>query len=337
MKQLFAGVFMLEGEVGGRPLQLMYLRGDSASILLDTGCTNDPEAFIIPQMREAGGDPDDLTWIIITHSDLDHTGGNYQMKLHAPQAILACGDADRAACMGPEEIIRLRYDAYRLDHQIFYDDDTTQWIHNNSGQFQPIEATFVGGERIMLSSDWIVEVVALPGHSHGHLGILDRKNKALYAGDAVHGRVYHGFDGTEKLPPTYLHVDEYLATIRFIEHLPISTFVGCHWPVKRGTEIAEFCAESRRFVEQVDILLRAYLQEIHSLREACLALGPQLGDWPHGDLDLELVFALNGHVERLVNRGVVEANVQQEEPRILSFVMKSHTNQDAGASDGGAG
>ncbi|RME86238.1 MAG: MBL fold metallo-hydrolase [Caldilineae bacterium] len=322
MQQLFDGVYMLEGEVGGRPLQLVYLRGDSASILLDTGCARDPVQFIIPQMQEAGGTPTDLTWIINTHCDLDHTGGNHLMKQYAPQAILACGDADRPACMGPQALFQLRYDAYRGDHQIYYDEETRRWILDQSGQDQPIEATFVGGEHLLLGSDWVVEVVALPGHSHGHLGILDRKNRALYAGDAIHGRVYLGFDGKEKLPPTYLHVDEYLATIRLVEHLPIDTFVGCHWPVMRGEEIARFCAESRQFVEQAESMLLEYLAEPHTLREACLALGPRLGDWPHGPLDLELVFALNGHLQRLLQRGLIETGLHQEHPRILSYVRR---------------
>ena len=42
MQELFNGVFMLEGDVGGRPLRLMYLQGETASLLLDTGCANDP-------------------------------------------------------------------------------------------------------------------------------------------------------------------------------------------------------------------------------------------------------------------------------------------------------
>ncbi|MCP4167568.1 MAG: MBL fold metallo-hydrolase [Chloroflexi bacterium] len=321
MKQLFDGVYVLEGEVGGRPLQLIYLKGETTSILLDTGCTNDPENFIIPQMQQAGGDPADLTWILITHSDLDHSGGNHQMKQHAPQAILACGDADRAACMGPEQLMALRYDAFRADHQIYYEGGVRQWIVDESGQNQPIECTFVGGERITLSADWVVEVVALPGHSKGHVGIFDARHDALYAGDAIHGRVHYGFDGAEKLPPTYLYVDDYLATIRFIEHLPITTFVGCHWPIKRDRNIGEFCAESRQFVQQTDQLLRQYLHEPHTLRETCLALGPQLGHWPRGDVDLELAFALNGHLEQLVDRGLAESIVRQQDPRILAFAL----------------
>jgi glyoxylase-like metal-dependent hydrolase (beta-lactamase superfamily II) len=95
MQQLFNGVFLLEGEVGGRPLQLIYLRGDLASLLMDTGCAHDPSRFIVPQMRELDGDPSSLTWILNTHSDLDHIGGNHEMKQVAPRAVLACGEADR--------------------------------------------------------------------------------------------------------------------------------------------------------------------------------------------------------------------------------------------------
>lgn len=328
MKQLFDGVFMLDGEVGGRPLQLMYLQGETASILLDAGCAADPDRFIVPQIQAAGGDPAQLTWIINTHCDLDHTGGNHLMKQRAPGAILACGDADREACSGPQSLFRLRYDAYRAGHGLFYDKDTAQWILDQSGQPQTIECTFVGGEHIRLGPDWEVEIMALPGHSHGHLGILDPKHRALYGGDAIHGSVYLGFDGQPKLPPTYLHVEDYLSTIRLVEHLPITTYAGCHWPLKRGNEIAAFCAESRNFVHQADqyltILLspRSGQSRPRTLREICLELGPLLGDWPHGGaVDLELVYALNGHVERLVRRGLARAVPAPDDPRIAAFVL----------------
>src|SRR5947208_393364 len=80
MQQLFDGVYMLEGEVGGRPLQLVYLKGGTASLLMDTGCAHDPSKFIARQIAEAGGSVADLTWILNTHPDLDHIGGNHEMK-----------------------------------------------------------------------------------------------------------------------------------------------------------------------------------------------------------------------------------------------------------------
>lgn len=305
MQTLFENVFLLEGEVGGRPLQLTYLRGNRASLLLDTGCAGDPQKFIAPQIREAGGDPSALTWIVNTHPDLDHTGGNYAMKQIAPRVLLACGDADRLACSDPAALLSLRYDAYRADHGIFYEGGQMTWIQTESGTRQSVDVTFVGGEHILLSDDWEVEIVSLPGHAKGHLGVLDANNRALYGGDAIHGSVYLGFDGTPKLCPTYLHVDDYLNTIRFVEHLPITTYVGCHWNVKRDDAIKDFCAESREFVLRADQLLRDLLKTPHTLRDICLTLAPQLGDWEHTpSLDLELVFALSGHVSRLVERGI---------------------------------
>ncbi len=303
MEKLFDGVYLLHGEVGGRPLQLVYLQGQDASLLLDTGCAGDPTKFILPQIRQAGGNPAQLTWIINSHPDLDHIGGNYEMKQAALGALLACGEADREACSSATDIMRLRYDAYKDRHHLSYSGDGREWIIAQCGQPQPIDVTFVGGEHIRLGLDWEVEILSLPGHSKGHLGLLDRKNQALYAGDAIHGAVYLGFDGAEKMGPTYLHVDDYLSTIRFVEHLPISTYVGCHWPVKRGVKIGQFCAESRQFVQKADHLLRKLLIEPHTLKEICLKLGPQLGQWPRA-VDTELMYALNGHLERLVERGL---------------------------------
>lgn len=320
MQALFENVFMLEGEVGGRPLQLIYLRGNRASLLLDTGCAGDLEKFIAPQLREAGGGPSALTWIVNTHPDLDHVGGNFTMKQIAPHALLACGDTDRALCADPDTLMRLRYDAYRADHGIFYNGDQMAWIREQSGTRQPIDLTFVGGERIRLSDDWEVEIVALPGHAKGHLGIFDAKHSALYGGDSIQGSVYLGIDGTPRLCPTYLHLDDYLNTIRFIEHLPITTYVGCHWNVKRDGEIKDFCAESREFVQRADHLLKDLLKTPRTLRDICLMLAPQLGDWEHTPaLDLELVYALSGHVSRLVERGTAVSRRSAE--GILEYAL----------------
>jgi hypothetical protein len=105
------------------------------------------------------------------------------------------------------------------------------------------------------------------------------------------------------------------------ERFRISTYVGCHWPVKKDEAIAEFCRESRHFVDYADRLLIELLQTPRSLREICVALGPKLGDWPRST-DLELVYALAGHADRLAERGVVERRVRSSEPRILEYIQR---------------
>lgn len=321
MQQLFDGVFLLEGEVGGRPLRFVYLNGGQASLLMDTGCAHDPEKFIAPQIEQAGGSVADLTWILNSHPDLDHIGGNHEMRRLAPRAVLACGDLDRHMCQGLDGLMRYRYDAFRADHQIFYEGAALAWIRAEAGEPQPIDVTFRGGEHIRLDRNWEVELRVVPGHSKGHLALHDPLHGALYGGDAVHGRGYEGLDGTMLLCPTYEDVDDYLDTIALIERLPISTYVGCHWPVKRAGEVAEFCRESRDFVARADRLLLERLAVPHSLRELCGALGPELGNWPR-DNDIGLAAALDGHLQRLVHVGLVTDRIRTPQPRLLEYVLR---------------
>ena len=303
--ELSQGAYLLNGEIGGRALTLTLLKGDIGSILLDTGCNTDAEGLILPAMAQIGLAPQELSFIVTSHCDLDHVGGNHRMKQAAPAAVLCCGDADRDQVEEPEALWTQRYDAYRADHGIGYDDDVKGWIMSELGKSQPVDLTLRGGERLRLCPDWEVEVVHLPGHSWGHLGLLDRTSRILYGVDAIHGGVIPTLEGTPAMPPTYMYVDAYLDTIRLIEHLSIDTLVTCHWGVKRGDDIRAFCEESRRFVERAEALIREALPGEgggKSLLELCTELGPKLGGWGQ-ESHRELCYVFKGHLTRLLTLG----------------------------------
>ena len=217
--------------------------------------------------------------------------------------------------------MRYRYDVYRADHQISYEGDALAWIQTESGQPQPIDVTFRGGEHIRLGNNWEIELIAVPGHAKGHLAVYDPLHEALYGADAIHGFGCRGLDGSMKLCPTYENVDDYLGTISLIERLPISTYVGCHWPVKRNGEVTQFCQESRNFVDRAERLLIEQLAKPHSLREICTSLGPRLGEWPRAN-DIELVYPLVGHLRRLVDSKRVLSRLRSSEPRVVEYVRQ---------------
>jgi glyoxylase-like metal-dependent hydrolase (beta-lactamase superfamily II) len=304
--ELYRGADLIECEIGGRPLYLPLLREKDEAVLLDCGTRGHAETDIPRQLRDLGAGDDSLTWLIISHPDADHCGGLGEIKRRYPHLQMGCGEADRALIESPDYLFSFRYDAYRKGHALFYDAATVSRLKDCSSGPRNVTLTFTGGEVIRLGEDRLLEILHLPGHSHGHLGVFDRKYRTLYYADAIQGAGYKALAGGWALCPTYLYVEPYLQTIRFIENCGAETIVGCHWPVWRGIqEIQSFCAESRNFVTLADRLIHEYLR-IHSsgatLRELCEVLGMRLGEWPPA-VNLELAFAFSGHLDRGVSTG----------------------------------
>jgi glyoxylase-like metal-dependent hydrolase (beta-lactamase superfamily II) len=311
--EIAPNIHMIPALVGTRPLQLFLLIGDDRTVLMDTGCAPDPEKYIFPYLKSIGRQPTDIDLALITHCDVDHCGGNAAMKCANPGVLLTCGEADRLLVEDPEVMWARRYDRYTESHGLAYSEAAKQWNMDMLGEATPIDFTWRGGETLRLGKDWVVEIHHVPGHSDGHLAVLDPKSRTVLTGDAVHGSVYLDTNGEPALCPTYLHVDTYLFTINYLRSLKAETLAGCHWPIKRGSEVNAFLDESQQFVELADLALLAELDRRHggaTLRELIAAVGVHLGGWPR-PIDHELKYALAGNMDRLAAQGKVIADISR--------------------------
>lgn len=309
MTEIGADIHRIEAEVGGRPLYLFLFLGEQ-KLLLDAGCSTDVEASILPYLATLGLGPRDLDLLLITHPDLDHQGGVHALAAANPDLTVACGALDRDLVSDPELILERRYLAYVAAHGIGYDQETSDWMREMCGEAHQVDRVFAGGETIELAPGWDLSVLHVPGHSAGHLAVQDSRTGALFSGDCVQGSVYLGLDGTPRLCPTYTDVDPYLETIERVRALAPSELHGCHWPTARGAEVDAFLDESRAYVDRLDELARTCLLEADSgltLRELIACVNGRLPrPWEPG-VAAELVYSLNGHVERLVELGEAEA------------------------------
>jgi glyoxylase-like metal-dependent hydrolase (beta-lactamase superfamily II) len=303
-------IHLIPGVVGTRPLQLFLLLGQDRTLLLDTGCAPDPERYIFPYLHSIGLSPTTIDLVLITHCDVDHCGGNAALRRANPRVLLSCGEADRPLVEDPQVMWAKRYDRYAEPHDLAYDANMRQWCFDNLGEATPIDLTWRGGETLRLSKDWIIEIHHVPGHSQGHLAVFDPRSRTVLIGDAVHGAVYRDTCGAAALCPTYEHIATYLLTISYLRGLKADTLAGCHWPIKRGSEVDAFLDESQGFVELAERVVLAELKQ-HSagatLLELIQALGPRLGEWPR-QVDHELKYALAAHLDRLVELGKVRVD-----------------------------
>ncbi len=269
--------------------------------LLDSGVAETPQKAILPYLDELKVKPEQMTIFITTHPDFDHQGGNAFLKEVAPRALLGCGEADRAMVEDPRTLYDLRYNFLRNEHGVGFEADPPR----DAGKRCPVDIGFSGGETISLDEGWQIEVLHVPGHSHGHLALYDRQNRAAFVSDAVHGRGCPNADGSMGIPVTYFYVDKYLSTLRYLETLEIESLYSGHWPVMHGEEVRDFIADSRRTVELIDRVIIASLHRTAggvTLRELIEEVSCAMGDWPKDTQNLAM-FPVKGHMERLETQG----------------------------------
>ena len=281
--------------------------GERASLLVDTGCAHNPAQEILPYMASIAFDPAQLTWIVITHSDLDHQGGNAEMIAASAQACLLCHRLDRPWVEETEALIAGRYAQFEADHGIGYGDAGKAAIRQDCHS-APVDLTLLGGEEFRLSADWEVEAIHTPGHTWGHLSIYDRRSRTLIAGEASMGNAIPDDAWQPAMPPTYCYVDTYLATQERLLSMPIEQLASAHWPIQRGTAVRPYIAESRNYVLHVESALLEFGRRNgpFTLRHAVEQLGPTLGSWP-ASTNQDFSYGMAGNLESLTKRGVLHS------------------------------
>lgn len=300
--EIYPGAYQIASLFGGRHLFQYLFAGDSI-VLFDTGIASTPGATIFPAMKRLGLRPDQITLAITSHADGDHLGGNSSIKQASPRTLLACGTADQEMVEDPQVLWDLHYNFLKDDFGVGIDPKPAP----EAGNPQKIDLTFEGGEHVRIRKDWQLEVLHVPGHSHGHLAMYDPDHKTAFISDAVHGRGSPKASGEMALPVTYYYVDAYLSTINFLESLPIETLYTAHLPVMRGSAIRDFMVESRQVVQTFDRVLLSTLKGTPSglnLTQLTEAIGAAFSDWPKDTL-MFAMFAIKGHMDRLEDLGKV--------------------------------
>jgi glyoxylase-like metal-dependent hydrolase (beta-lactamase superfamily II) len=303
------GIHRIEAPLGDRINCLFVLAGEENAMLVDTGLDSTPHESLLPYLESVRLKPQQIRYVVNTHSDFDHMGGNGSLRKLAPDAIFMCHELDRPMVENLEHMIGRRYGEFQADHDIDDSAETKQWIRANAHDV-PIDLGLTGGERFHLGAGWHVEVLHTPGHSWGSVSLYDPRSRAAIIGDAILWNTLLTKDGKPAFPPTYRYVETYLASLHRLQGMPVDFMLTSHFPVYTGSEVADFLGESRAYVDRIDAGLRTELQrarEPRTMKDLIEALGPGLGSWP-SEARVYLVYPFSGHLERLRQFGLIEAD-----------------------------
>ncbi len=203
---------------------IWHVKGRSRDQVIDTGLG-------VASLAEAAADLFGADLLAVaTHAHMDHMGGFHEFEnraIHGAEAEAATTAADGL----PLDVAE--YDPITLEWfaSVGYDIGGGLLTAIPTEGFEPATHEMVGaaptvvlaeGDEIDLG-DRTFEVLHLPGHSPGSIGLWDQKSGVLFSGDAV-------YDGPllDEIPGA--NVDDYLTTMERLRTLPVTVVHAGHDP-----------------------------------------------------------------------------------------------------------
>jgi glyoxylase-like metal-dependent hydrolase (beta-lactamase superfamily II) len=178
----------------------------------------------------------------------------------------------------------------------------------------PVDLHLVGGEVFRLGPRLSVEVLHLPGHSMGHIGLWDPASRSAIITDAALGAGLLNNEGEVIHPPPYVFLKEYEATVRQLQRLAPRRLLTAHYAVMEGAEVERFLSESLAFVDRTRaaILNKVDASDEVTIAGLLAALNPVLG--PFTSMAIELGSPIRAHLSELVTSGHLEEIADRQPP-----------------------
>jgi hydroxyacylglutathione hydrolase len=308
----------LDGYVQG---SVYLIESDGEGLLFDTGnrapgTNNSMGPALIEKIER---DRINLKYIVISHFHYDHTGNAAELKQRYG-AMVVCHPLDRPIIEDPMIITRPEnLERFHVSPEELLEDFNLQ-PGESLGLSDPeiirkywnfpveIDQEVEDGD-ILKVGNLKLEVVHLPGHSPGHIGIWNPNTKSLYCADIVHFPTplsphpigdadahMRTIQRCKELQPEFLWEGHYLsvydavAVQRRLNHLmqmqvdTIDRLLGVMRRERRPMTILELLPELFPIKTELNYPVRSGIGEKYAYAEACI----------------------QSHLHRLVSRGEVE-------------------------------
>jgi glyoxylase-like metal-dependent hydrolase (beta-lactamase superfamily II) len=199
-----------------------------------------------------------------------------------------------------------RYNEFVEDHGFAESQEAIDFIRTVAFETR-IDIGFAGNERIDLG-ERMVEILHTPGHSWGHLSVLDEETGTVIIGDAVLGESVLLADGAPAFPPTYRFVEAYRSTIRLLKSYKPNEVLTSHYPRYQGELGLDFLDLSLAYTDRIERICFETLQELGkptTMLDLIEAAHTRMGPWPD-PVYKYLVYPVLGHLEVLESYGKVK-------------------------------
>jgi glyoxylase-like metal-dependent hydrolase (beta-lactamase superfamily II) len=211
-----------------------HIRGRERDLVIDTALGLAPLGQLV---ERALGHP---VLAVATHSHADHIGGLHEFgerAIHRAEAG-ALTSASLSTVVSDhfgETVIGPYRDAGYEIPELLVDAVPAGGLGSVVREIAPSPATrLLSDGDVVDSGDRAFEVLHLPGHSPGSIGLWEAETGILFSGDAVYdGPLLDELDGSD--------IDDYVATMRRLRDLPVTVVHGGHESSFGRPRLVEIC------------------------------------------------------------------------------------------------
>jgi glyoxylase-like metal-dependent hydrolase (beta-lactamase superfamily II) len=175
--------------------------------------------------------------------------------------------------------------------------DDVAFLTRELGGDAHVDIGLTGGETLRLGPDWRVEVLALPGHTPGHLGLWDPRSGAAIVIDAALADGVYDRAGNRLIPPRYYSAVGYEATIRRLRALDPALLLTAHYEVMERDAAREFLDRSLAFLRAVGDATEENMAGTTALWPLTQAVDAAVG--PFSAFTHELAASVRAHLARV--------------------------------------
>lgn len=255
--EVYPDIFKLEIPLPNNPLKALnsyIIKSEDRSLIVDTGFNTEEGKQILRRGLEEIGKSFGSSDLLLTHHHADHTG--LAAALSREGAVVYSGETDGRMIndmTGQKEWSKLdgliKIFDLEQDHVSYADHPGFKYCPK-----EPVEFSFVKEGNKILVGQYSFEVIDIPGHTQGHIGLYESKHKIFLCGDHILDKItpnitFWGFD------QDILAV--YFDSLRKVREYDIDYLLTAHRSIIRDhrRRIDELLAHYKKRLEEVEKII----------------------------------------------------------------------------------
>ena len=162
----------------------VILKSDKDMVLVDCGMPGSLQGIKESAMAQ-NVNIDNLTKVVITHQDIDHTGSLAELKRAFPSIQIISDVKEIPYINGEKERVKAKKLREMYDSLPESQQEMVQAMQRLYNTYEPVEVDGVIRDHDIFPWCGDVEIISTPGHTPGHISLYLHEFKTLISGDAL--------------------------------------------------------------------------------------------------------------------------------------------------------